>query len=345
MAPIDSVAYGYLFRDPGHDCLFARSLDSGLSCTTQLVHSYTTGGVCVRKTLRHPVRGTGDRAVQEFDREVRMVRLLHAGANDARHELRVPQLLSASSNPGGRVSHWDLCNGGTLFAFLERCDVAGAVLPEGLALLMVLQILETLDFMYTGMKSPIYHRDLHTRNVMLHFASGNPIPDVYLIEFGRATVVSGPQDQDQDQDQDQALPASDDVFWWDIRSVLDIIDKGLAPLTRPPGERGPQHMAAYFRRPAGEDTRQPLAIVRGMLDDLHREFADGVFAVLKAQQVRRRDKLPSEPLVVPLPPLKPVLSFLRHAVNPHLPRPPPTSPSTRRFGPGCSSLCASGRPP
>jgi hypothetical protein len=55
MAPIDSVAYGYLFHDTGHDCLFARSLGSGLSCTTQLVHSYTTGGVCVRETLRHPV--------------------------------------------------------------------------------------------------------------------------------------------------------------------------------------------------------------------------------------------------------------------------------------------------
>jgi hypothetical protein len=347
MAPLDSVVYGHLFRDPGHDCLFARHLGHGLSCITQLVHSYTTGGVCVRKTLRHPirhdvsggVRGDGkdrgdgsDRAVREFDREVRMVRLLHAGAADARHELRVPRLLSASSTPGGgRVSHWELCNGGTLSAFLERCDVADAVLPEGLALHVVLQILETLDFMYTGMKSPVYHRDLHTRNMMLHFAPGNPIPDVYLIDFGRAAVVSGPEDQDQDQDgdQDPARPASDDLLWWDIRAVAEIIDKGLAPQTQPPNERGPRHMAALFKRSAGKDyTRPPLAAVRHMLDDLHREFADGVFVALKEQHARRRrekdkDKPPSAaPVVVPLPSLKPVLSFLRRAVKTHLPRRP-----------------------
>jgi hypothetical protein len=63
---------------------------------------------------------------------------------------------------------------------------AGAVLHEGLALHMVLQMLETLNFMYTSMRSQIYHRDHHTRNVMLHLASGSPIPDAYLIDFGRA---------------------------------------------------------------------------------------------------------------------------------------------------------------
>ncbi|KAK4118590.1 hypothetical protein N657DRAFT_685138 [Parathielavia appendiculata] len=326
MAPIDGVAYGLLFQDPGHDSLFVRRLSSGQSCATQLVHSYTTDGLLVRKTLRHSDRAVGgtDRAVQEFDRDIRMARLVLDCAAAVGHPLRVPRLLSASSTPGGGiVSHWDFCNGGTLRAFLDRCAQGPAVLPPGLALHLVLQILETLDFMYTGMKSSglVYHRDLHSRNIMLHFPSGSPIPDVYLIDFGRAVQVrsgTGPED--------------DPFTWWDIGCVLGIIRQDLAALTRPRTHRSTGHMARHFNKKRPSDSKHdkhPLRAAYHMLDDLHHAFANNIEAAIKDQGRRRREAkksrlpIPPEPVAMPPPPsLKPVLSFLRRAVKKHFPRHP-----------------------
>ncbi|KAK4097618.1 hypothetical protein N658DRAFT_510230 [Parathielavia hyrcaniae] len=346
MAPIGKVAYGLLFQDPGHDSLLARPLGSGQSCTTQLVHSYSTGALVVRKTLRHPARRGGilDRAVHEFDRDVSMARLLLAGAAAAGHTLRIPRLLSAASTPrGGRVSHWDLCNGGTLWAFLDRCRQSSAVLPQGLALHLLQQILETLDFMYTGMEStgsggPVYHRDLHPGNIMLHFPSGRPLPEAWLIDFGRAVQVTttsgtGPEETD------------DPLPWWDIGAVLSLIRKDLAPLSRPTSRRDPARMARYLNDHRASDKRHaPLRAAYHMLDGLHHAFADNVVATIKEQERWRAEaqadwdkgplkvKVPEPPIAMPPSPpsLKPVLALLRRAVRRHIPRHP--APADGAFG-------------
>jgi hypothetical protein len=44
----NSPAYGHLFRDSEDDCLLVRPLSAGHACRAQLVHNYSTGGVCVR---------------------------------------------------------------------------------------------------------------------------------------------------------------------------------------------------------------------------------------------------------------------------------------------------------
>jgi hypothetical protein len=88
-------------------------------------------------------------APEQFDGDAHVAQLLHAAAARDGSNLRMPELLSATSTPHGRrVSHWGLCNGSTLASFLERCTETDSVLPVGLALQILAQTLETLDFMY-----------------------------------------------------------------------------------------------------------------------------------------------------------------------------------------------------
>jgi hypothetical protein len=158
MAP--EKLYGHLLRDPKADCLLIRPLSHGLSCQTQLVYNYTTRGTCVRKSLRHAPSPRGqvqvpavNDAVDEFDRDARVAGALHAADKDG-SPLRVPRLLSAASAPdGSRVSYWGLCNGGTVWSLLERCADTDSVLPMGLVLRILLQTLEALDFMYSGLET------------------------------------------------------------------------------------------------------------------------------------------------------------------------------------------------
>ncbi|KAH6838630.1 hypothetical protein B0I37DRAFT_242014 [Chaetomium sp. MPI-CAGE-AT-0009] len=309
MAPVEGV-YGYLLRDPEDDDLFIRPLGRGASCQTQLVHNYTTNSTCVRKVLRCPALPNGPTrgAAKQFDRDARVARLLHAAAAEDGFELRVPELLSAASTPHGcRVSHWGFCNGGTVFSFLERCSDTGSVLPVGLALHILVQTLETLDFMYTKLDTvcpchplahtqtsktdttaqPIFHTDLHANNLMLDFAAGYAIPSVYVIDFGLAThCPPAPGD-----------PASStSVPDWDIADVLTLLCKRLTPLTLPrakvrelhasakaaaaaAGHKPPSRhdtMAAYLRRPPHDpdDTSEqaPLRTAYRQLRKLQRTF-------------------------------------------------------------------------
>ncbi|KAK4041354.1 hypothetical protein C8A01DRAFT_14921, partial [Parachaetomium inaequale] len=229
MAPTGNL-YGHLLRDPKADCLLIRPLSQGLSCQTQLVYNYTTRSTCVRKCLRHPLSPGGqdpavNDAVDEFDRDARVAGALHAASTAAAADkdgshLRVPRLLSAASAPdGSRVSYWGLCNGGTVRSLLERCADTDSVLPMGLALHILLQTLETLDFMYSGLDTPLFHSDLHDHNLMLHFAPGAPIPDVHVIDFGRA-VHCPPREGDYLAHQaasKRALPH------WDVPFVLRMV--------------------------------------------------------------------------------------------------------------------------
>ena len=230
MAPIDTsgAMYGQLFADSPEDYIFVRTLSSGHACCTQLVHNAATGGICVRKALCVPRSAAGaDTAAQEFDRDVRIASRLLAVAAEKGQEVRIPKLLAAStpaSASAKKVSYWDLCNGGTLFAFLVRCKETGSALPHGLALHILQQTLETLEFMHTAPEHPVFHQDLHENNIVLHFTPGRALPDVMLIDFGRA-VSSAPEDEHPVLRPRGTLP------WWDIWALLRVVEKGLVPRT------------------------------------------------------------------------------------------------------------------
>lgn len=253
MAPVE-VLYGHLLRDPEDASLFIRALSHGASCQTQLVHNYTTGGTCVRKALRRPAMPTAPTrgAPGQFDRDAHVAQLLHAAAARDGFDLGVPKLLSATSAPHScSVSHWGLCSGGTLAFFIERCIETDSVLPVGLALQILAQTLETLDFMYTKLDTvcpshhprtsptaantspqPIFHRDLHANNLMLDFAPGHAIPSVQVIDFGLATHCPRARgDPIAWGDADDEIPDRD------IPHVLALLRDLLTPLTMPPAQR------------------------------------------------------------------------------------------------------------
>lgn len=159
------VSFGQVFCDEEDQCLTILPLGRGHSAQTQLVQSTRLGDSCVRKTLYYNVRSPSMPREEyarrktilagEFDRDAKFAHELHAAAAGMGYPLRVPRVLGAnttSTADGGKVSYWEPCNGGTLWDFLDRCRRGGVVIPQGFALHILLQILETLDLFYTSLE-------------------------------------------------------------------------------------------------------------------------------------------------------------------------------------------------
>ncbi len=280
MAPITNGAmYGQLFADSPDHCLFVRTLASGQSCQTQLVYNSTSGKVCVRKALLYARSSApwSAPAAEEFDRDVRTVSRLLALAAKGPPQPRIPALLAASApdTAGQRFSYWDLCNGGTLFAFLARCEAAGAPLPLGMALHILQQSLETLEFMHSAPEYPVFHRDLHQRNLVLHFAPGRQVPDVFVIDFGSAATCD-PEDED-----DFCFACADgDLPVWDVREILNLVRNSLVERLSPAdmpsfSSASPSAAAGKEQKTGAPAATHPLDHAVHLLEKLHREFRDG----------------------------------------------------------------------
>ncbi|SPQ23122.1 31c57e93-a648-4d04-93ce-454ec08452f1 [Thermothielavioides terrestris] len=246
--------FGLLFQDAPHDHLLVRFFGSGASCQTSLVCPVGGGPVRVRKALKSTAIATGslnESAEVQFDRDVAVARQLHARAAATGYRLLVPKLLGeypplplqpqrgqqrrGSSHPptAPRSSYWTLCNGGTLFGLDMACVRAGVSLPRGLVLHFLQQVLETLEFMHSDPVAPVFHRDLHPENALLHFAPGRLIPDLYIIDFGRAGTRAAPtaaaaaaattEDDDDDNDRQRrccCTRARCDCKAWDVSRLL-----------------------------------------------------------------------------------------------------------------------------
>ncbi|KAG7291326.1 hypothetical protein NEMBOFW57_001339 [Staphylotrichum longicolle] len=321
MSPLDDYSvdavYGRLYSDAKDDCLFVGSLSSGQSCQTQLVHNLASGAICVRKALRQAATADEqDAAAQEFDCDVFIAKRLAAAAVNGNYDAHIPTLLSASDADGAtRVSYWELCNGGTLFGFFSDCLAKRVVLPLGLALHILLQLLETLDFMYTGPDYPIFHRDLHECNIMLNFAAGRAIPDIHILDFGRA-VSTAPTDTHTQPDAG-ATPA-----WWDIKGVVEMIYESIAVLTLPMDlrckivSRGGRYSGMYtylHKQSSDNDGSDPLRRVVKMLEDAHRAFVKRMLvAIQRARETGQRPQLFRPPS------LRPTIKFLQGVTGAHL---------------------------
>ncbi|KAK4143208.1 uncharacterized protein C8A04DRAFT_29232 [Dichotomopilus funicola] len=231
---ISDVSFGQLFCDEADQCLTILPLGRGHSAQTQLVHSTRLGESCVRKTLYYSAREPSmprekygrfkTILADEFDRDAKFAHELHAAAAGMGYPLRVPRVLGAgtkSTADGGKVSYWEPCNGGTLWGFLDRCRREGFVIPQGFALHILLQILETLDFFYTGLQK----ENLHANNIMLHFTPGQFVPEVRIIDFGQATHFPvGPGDPTNSLKRHG-------VVHWDIPNIVKLLEAHLIPQT------------------------------------------------------------------------------------------------------------------
>ncbi|KAL2015368.1 hypothetical protein VTK56DRAFT_5765 [Thermocarpiscus australiensis] len=229
--------YGHLFKDTTGHYLFIKSLGIGVSCQSQLVLHCETGELRVRKVLhrrvplaqRNRTNGTGGNRMEqpevEFCNDVRIAKFLASRALQAGVNLRMPKVLSAStitdqrSGKYSRVSYWSLCNGGSLSSFAHNCWDKAFNMPEGLVLRFLQHALEMLHFMYATLPDPLFHGDLHSNNVLLHFPPGCNVPDFHLIDFGQARPA--------------AYLARDPTLSWDIPDLLRILETDLAKLTLP----------------------------------------------------------------------------------------------------------------
>lgn len=336
------VRYARIYQDYEDGCLYLRGLSCGHALVAQLVRRCSNGIVCVRKYLRNRRGEDPDdlrRAEAEFAREVRFVTRLQAVARATGKPFRVPRLLSSKMSGPNRckVSYWELCNGGTLFSFLRRCTTHSVALPVGLALDFLRQVLETIEFLHTALETPVFHGDVHSANLALHFVPGRLVPELKLLDFGLAanlatTLSAAHLDQDKgDPDEaDKAAAAHADPdtthlpMRSDIRRVLDLLQGGLLPrvMLGRKDFTGVRRIATYLKEHTGDDDDQhtePLRHAFHMLQDMDAQMRRDYHA---AERLSKDVGSPAALVPVPMPPipsLQPVIKFLRRAARAHDP--------------------------
>ncbi|KAK3904185.1 hypothetical protein C8A05DRAFT_32030 [Staphylotrichum tortipilum] len=319
------VRYAHIYQDFKGGCLYVRGLSSGHALVAQLVRRCSDGVVCVRKSLRRRCRVHGlERAGYEFAREMRVVARLQAVACVTGKTLRVPRLLSSTltGDNGRGVSYWELCNGGTLFSFLMRCKAKRVALPVALALNFLRQVLETLEFLHTALATPVFHGDLHSFNLVLHFAPGRFVPELKLLDFGRARSLAATVLADDDLD-DKALLASSDIVYdptrWDTTAVLTWLRRDLLPrvmLNRTDlADLQEFRIAAFLAAHTDKDKHaEPLRHAYHLLERLEHQLSSDFFAA----QARAAAMNPAAAVCMPpLPSLQPIINFLRRARYSH----------------------------
>ncbi|KAK0726765.1 hypothetical protein B0T26DRAFT_747172 [Lasiosphaeria miniovina] len=194
-SPPQTTRLAHVFRD-GADgpCLFVRALDNGRDCQAQLVYHIQTGEHRVRKVLAPRVPASEPPTARErrFDADVNTARTLFAAAA-GRTKLRIPEVLSdrKTVSPDGNkstcVSYWRLCNGGSIGALLNACKRHGASLPRVVVFRLLRHVLETLELMYQQCeRGPVFHLDLSDENLLLDFNGAEDMPELYVIDLGRA---------------------------------------------------------------------------------------------------------------------------------------------------------------
>lgn len=299
--------YGLLYTDAPDGHLFAHPLGGGASCATSLVLPIASDGVGtprVRKflnpagTLRQP--GVSE---AEFNQDASVARELHDAAHHAGRTLLIPPVLAdsvtlagiaAGARRGPRVSYWGLCNGGTLLRFIVSCASARVAPPCGLLLRFLQQALETLEFMHSALDVPVFHHDLHTENLMLHFAPGQVFPDLYVIDFGRATRLPAMIVNKRGR---RRCPCGDRFCQcqaWDVPHIQCLIREDLLPLLLPEDFSG----EVMDERDTPE--AYPLRTAFEMLGDLHDEFCDRATAYSRGESASFE-----------VPSLQPVIDYLR----------------------------------
>ncbi|KAK3403367.1 hypothetical protein B0T20DRAFT_486349, partial [Sordaria brevicollis] len=215
------MAYVYRFDStiPHLQCYFVRSLGYGVQSYAQLVMDRETGLKVVQKVDKrlHP-----SNLQEEEPAEISILRRLTTSHGLAGYQPRWITLLNyekvplyqetkpSCGNLSHQVSYWKFCNGGTLHGLLrpyimqqepllygELCRQNGqpslSVLPKlpiSLVARAIRHICETLEVMYQGGSEPVYHCDLHTNNIFLHWTKEDPLPQFYIGDFGMAKTAT-----------------------------------------------------------------------------------------------------------------------------------------------------------
>ncbi|KAK3689943.1 hypothetical protein B0T22DRAFT_441381 [Podospora appendiculata] len=173
--------------------LVRNSFASGVQSTVQLVRDVETGEVVIRKVTACRIK-TNNGKLPQPDREIEILKLLKSFPTTNYPAPRLAECISNAdiqSAPGkySRVSYWKFYNGGTVQkAFYQEHKY----LPYSLLARFMWQICESLQFMYQAGPEAVYHTDLHTQNIWLHWpenGSGD-LPDFIIGDFGDCLTAS-----------------------------------------------------------------------------------------------------------------------------------------------------------
>ena len=165
--PNSKLEEGYLFVD--------QLDDGGCSSGVMLVRSVSTGKLYARKYIA-PVND--ELFILETEVEITQD-LTDSGIS--------PRLHSAFMNGGGdyRACVTEFCNGGDAENWFFRYGT-----PENrefMAWLVLVETTRALTYLHSEQATrngAIFHGDLYTRNIFLHFEAGDPIPRIIIGDYG-----------------------------------------------------------------------------------------------------------------------------------------------------------------
>lgn len=204
----DSNTRAYLFKYKGSDFVFCRTAGHGAEAQAQVVRKVSTGELFIRKVSKHRLEGHQCTSPNEF-------RLMedHLSKPPRSPDIYplIPQLYGHEKIPSSNgkfhlVSYWQLMNGGSVQdiiltkynSFKYTKFNPDTRFPARLIARMIHQVLSSLQHLYTVYEKPIFHRDLHSGNIWIHFprvpsSTGelSDVPDFYLGDFGYAGFNTG----------------------------------------------------------------------------------------------------------------------------------------------------------
>lgn len=207
--------WAYVFKaKSGETYAYVQSLRGGFQNRVQLVTNLRTNEIVVQK-VSYPWVSHGDgteHVLTELkkDREIRMLdhlnSLVKKPVNTEAKEwtprwvsylsyehasTKIVGKITGPSTGLSQVSYWKLCNGGALGDWVGDCREDEVAFPVSVIARCVAQVCETLEFMYTAGREPVYHCDLHLRNILVHFEGDDcAVPDFYIADFGFARLAS-----------------------------------------------------------------------------------------------------------------------------------------------------------
>ncbi|KAK3319983.1 hypothetical protein B0T19DRAFT_468048 [Cercophora scortea] len=192
--------YGFLFKtnDTANRkyLLVRNSFGEGMQSKVQLVRDVETRELVIRKVAATRIRVKNGQAIQP-DREIEMVKFLKSFPTTSYPAPRLAECISNAdieTAPGrySRVSYWKYYNGGTV---QDEFHHRHRYLPYSLLARFMWQVCESLQFMYQAGPEAVYHCDLHTQNIWVHWpetATGDlpDLPDFIIGDFGDCATAS-----------------------------------------------------------------------------------------------------------------------------------------------------------
>ena len=187
--------FAHLFESLDGLCLFVRSLGEGAESHAQCVWHLETDQARVRKVRLYRLPAN---QAQNADNETRIVEFIRTIPVPQGCTPRYAELFSHraesihAGDPGKpakwtRVSYWAHYNGGDLGRFKKTWMSEGIEIPLPIIARFIGQLCHTLWYLQSGPVA-VFHHDLHTSNIFLHWQDDAKLPDFYIGDFGLAIL-------------------------------------------------------------------------------------------------------------------------------------------------------------